>query len=56
MTSQKRFMITVPDDIADKLRKIKKECYYDKSHSALYCDLIRLGLEQMEKNSCTDER
>lgn len=50
MTSQKRFMLTVPDDIADKLKDLKKEFYYDKPHSALYRDLVRLGIQKMKEN------
>lgn len=50
MTAQKRFMLTLPDDIADTLKDLKKNFYFDKPHSALYRDLIRLGVQKMEED------
>ena len=52
MTKQKRFMMTVPDDIANKIKELKKNLYFDKPHSELYRELLRLGIKEMEQN-CT---
>lgn len=49
MTKQKRFMLTVPDDIANKLIELKKTLYFDKPHSELYRDLVRLGVQALEE-------
>lgn len=55
MTHLKRVMITVPDDMSDKLKKLKKNLYFDKSHAELYRELLRLGIQAMEQN-CTTNR
>ena len=54
MTKNKRCMVTIDNETMLELAKVKKEKYFDKSHSELYRDLFRLGLEQMKKSTCTD--
>lgn len=49
MTNQKKMLMTVPDDIANKLKKLKREFYFDKPHTELYRDLLRLGIKEMEQ-------
>ena len=55
MTNQKKMLMTVPDDIANKLKKLKREFYSDKPHTELYRDLLRLGIKEMEQQCSTSK-
>lgn len=48
-TYLKRFSITVSDEMAFHLDRMKKEKYYNTSQNKMIQDLICLGLEVMEK-------
>lgn len=48
-TYLKRFSITVSDEMAFRLDRMKKEKYYNTSQNKMIQDLICLGLEVMEK-------
>ena len=52
MTKNKRCMVMIDNETLEALKKIKKELYFDKSHSELYRDLFRLGIQAMER-TCT---
>ena len=45
----KRFMLSVPDDIEEEAAKIKRELFYDKPYSEMYRRLIRIGLDALKE-------
>ena len=50
MQKDKRaFSLQVPIEVVDKVNRIKKEDYFDKSYSKLWNDLIAIGVEQYYK-------
>lgn len=48
-TNMLRFTISVDDDTAVKLDKLKQLKYYNTTRSKMVQDLIALGLESMQK-------
>lgn len=44
----KRFMLTVPDDIEVDVAQIKRDLFYDKPYSEMYRQLIRIGLDSLK--------
>lgn len=49
-TKNLRFTVSVDDDIAIRLDKLKQAKYYSTTRSKMVQDLIALGLETMQKN------
>lgn len=49
-TKNLRFTVSVDDDIAIRLDKLKQVKYYNTTRSKMVQDLIALGLETMQKN------
>lgn len=47
-TNRKRFMLTVPDDIAADAADVKRDLFYDKPYSEMYRQLIRMGLDSLK--------
>ena len=47
-TTNARFMLTVPDDMAKRAAALKKDTYYDKPYAEMYRQLIQLGMEILE--------
>lgn len=50
-TENKRFMLTLPDDIAADVADIKRVNFFDKSYSEMYRYLIRRGLDSLKVES-----
>lgn len=48
-TKMKRFMLTVPEDLEQKAKELKKEIFFDQSYAEVYRYLIRKGVESLEK-------
>lgn len=48
-TKNLRFTVSVDDDIAIRLDKLKQAKYYNTTRSKMVQDLIALGLETMQK-------
>lgn len=46
----KRIMITIPPDLAEEIQSLKKEKFYDKSYAEMYRQIIRTGLECVQKS------
>lgn len=44
-----RFMLTVPNDMANRAETLKKDIFYDKPYAEMYRQLIQLGMQEMEK-------
>lgn len=42
-----RFVLTVPDDLAEQAENLKKEVFYDKPYAEMYRQLIKLGLTSL---------
>ena len=54
-TKNKRFMLTVPDDIEVDVAEVKRDLFYDKPYSEMYRQLIRMGLDSLKatkENGC----
>lgn len=50
MTSKiSKCTITVDDEMQPVLNELKKRKYYDKPHTAMYRDLLKLGVEAMKQ-------
>lgn len=47
-TKNKRFMLTVPDDIEVDAAEVKRDLFYDKPYSEMYRQLIRMGLDSLK--------
>lgn len=47
-TKNKRFMLTVPDDIEVDAAEVKRDLFYDKPYSEMYRQLIRIGLDSLK--------
>ncbi|MDO5547660.1 MAG: hypothetical protein Q4F79_04155 [Eubacteriales bacterium] len=54
-TKNKRFMLTVPDDIEADVARVKRELFHDKSYSEMYRQLIRMGLDALKAEKVTKE-
>lgn len=46
----KRIMITIPPDLAAEIQSLKKEKFYDKPYAEMYRQIIRTGLECVQKD------
>lgn len=46
---KKRFTISITDEIAIQLDRMKQAKYYNTSQNKMVQDLIRIGLETMQK-------
>ena len=46
----KRIMITIPPDLEAKIQSLKKEKFYDKPYAEMYRQIIRTGLECVQKS------
>ena len=42
---KRRFMLTVPEDVAADAARVKREFFCDKPYSEMYRQLIRMGLD-----------
>lgn len=51
----KRFILTVPDDIQMDVADIKRELFFDESYSEMYRQLIRMGLDALKAEKVTKE-
>ncbi len=47
-TKNKRFMLTLPDDIEVDAAEVKRDLFYDKPYSEMYRQLIRMGLDSLK--------
>ena len=45
----KRIMITIPPDLAAEIQSLKKK-FYDKPYAEMYRQIIRTGLECVQKD------
>lgn len=50
-TEMKRFTLSIPVDIENNAKAVKKDIFFDKSNSEMYRQLIRIGLEVMLKET-----
>ena len=46
----KRIMITIPPDLEAEIQSVKKEKLYDKPYAEMYRQIIRTGLECVQKS------
>lgn len=46
----KRIMITIPPDLEVEIQSLKKEKFYDKPYAEMYRQIIRTGLECVQKS------
>ena len=46
----KRIMITIPPDLEAEIHSLKKEKFYDKPYAEMYRQIIRTGLECVQKS------
>ena len=46
----KRIMITIPPDLEAEIQSLKKEKFYDKPYAEMYRQIIRTGLECVQKS------
>ena len=46
----KRIMITIPPDLEAEIQSLKKEKIYDKPYAEMYRQIIRTGLECVQKS------
>lgn len=55
-TNDTRVTLILTGDLVAKLDGIKKDSFYDKTYSDMYRELIRLGIDAMEKEKavCTN--
>lgn len=44
-----RFMLTIPLEMAARAEELKRDFFYDKPYAEMYRQLIRLGMEEMQK-------
>lgn len=42
-----RFVLTLPQDLAEQTQILKKEIFYDKPYAEMYRQLIQLGLQNL---------
>lgn len=47
-TTNARFMLTVPDDMAKRAEALKKNIYYDRPYAEMYRQLIQLGMDTLK--------
>lgn len=50
-TNKNRIMLSLPADMEEELRLLKKTVYFDRPYSEICRDLIRLGVEKNERNN-----
>ena len=50
-TKNKRFMLTVSDDIVADAAVAKRDLFYDKPYSEMYRQLIRIGLNTLKSEN-----
>ncbi len=50
-----RFMLTVPVDMAEKAEALKKNLFCDKPYAEMYRQLIRLGMDEIQKKAANKE-
>lgn len=43
-----RITVYIPDELAERLDKIKKEAYYNKSKAEMLRDMIAIGIDKYE--------
>lgn len=55
-TKDKRFMLTVPEDIEADAAVVKRELFYDKPYSEMYRQLIRMGLDALKAEKAANEQ
>ncbi len=46
---KKRFMVTIPSDIAIDVADVKQSLFHDKPYSEMYRELIRAGLDTLKR-------
>ena len=46
----KRIMITIPPDLEAEIQSLNKEKFYDKPYAEMYRQIIRTGLECVQKS------
>lgn len=54
-TRNKRFMLTVPDNIEADVAEVKRSLFYDKSYAEMYRYLIRMGLDSLKAEKAAKE-
>lgn len=54
-TKNKRFMLTVPDDIEADAAEVKRSLFYDKPYAEMYRYLIRMGLNSLKAEKAAKE-
>lgn len=47
-TDMRRFTISIPDDMDNKLDRVKQEIYYKNTQTEMVRDLIARGLQDLE--------
>lgn len=47
-TKKKRFMVTIPSDVAIDVADVKQNLFHDKPYSEMYRELIRAGLDALK--------
>ena len=50
MTKQRRFTISITPDLEEKIEAVRKEKYQQMPYSEMIRELIRIGLNSLEKN------
>lgn len=44
-----RFMLSVPEDMAERVDELKKTVFYNRSYAEMFRYLIRLGLDEVQE-------
>ena len=47
-TTMKRIMLSIPDEVENKIDQLKQEHFYDKSYAEVYRQIIIMGLAAMK--------
>ena len=53
-TTNTRFTLSVPTDIAERADTLKKNIFYDKPYAEMYRQLILLGMEKLEEKEAAE--
>ena len=51
-----RFMLAIPNDMAERAKILKKEIFYDKPYAEMYRQLIRLGLDHLQEKEILEKK
>ena len=55
-TTNRRMMVTVPDDLEVEIEKLKQSRFYNKSYSNMLVALLRAGLQVLTQEAEHEEQ